>query len=159
MKKVFIDYTSYSSDEWFTINYIGTDYVTSVQKFRENLKDSLECGPDDLHSFNLVYVNLRNKDYEKLMKLQQHNSFYYGEDEYNFIQYLIREYDLESDSKVICCDDNSGNLEMIRIYCEEHNLDYDDCDVWEQVSELLWEQDTKLGEEYLDKYLDKWYKI
>lgn len=48
---------------------------------------------------------------------------------------------------------------MIRIYCEEHNLDSNDCDVWEQVSELLWEQDPQLGEEYLDKYLDKWYKI
>ena len=65
MKKVFINFTSYDGNEWVVIHHVGTDMTESVQEFKKNLKDYLSIGPDDCHSFNLIKVNLKNKDYDR----------------------------------------------------------------------------------------------
>ena len=156
MKKVFIGFTSYDGNEWYSIDFVDTDYNNSVQQFRNNLKRNLESGPDDQHLFGLVYVNLKNKDYERLMKVQQGTSLYDGED-YELIEELYNDYGF--DSKLVCYDDNSGNIEIVNMYCEDNNLDSDDEDVWEEVSDLLWNEDEQLYSDYLDKYLDKYFKI
>jgi hypothetical protein len=147
MKKVFINFTDYSNGEWTSIHYVGTDYQTSVQEFKKNLKESLSIGPDDQHSFNLVYVNLRNKDYDKLIELINSET-----DVNDFMKYLIDEYDLYS--KVVCCDDNSGNYEIINLYCEENNLDVDDDDVYQEVWDLFCGQNEDLYNTYIDRYIE-----
>ena len=125
-------------------------------EFRDNLKRNLESGPDDQHLFGLVYLNMSNKEYERLMKIKFGTSLYDGK-QYEFIDELYNLYNF--DSGLVCQDDNSGNIEIVNMYCEDNNLDPDDEDVWEEVSDLLWNEDEQLYSDYLDKYLDKYFKI
>lgn len=147
MKEVFINFTEYSRGEWFNIHYVGTDYETSVQEFKKNLKESLSIGPDDQHSFNLVYVNLKNKDYKKLIELVDSET-----DVDDFMEYLIDEYDLYSN--VVCYDDNSGNYEIVNLYCEDNDLDVEDDEVYQEVWDLFCGQDEDLYNTYIDKYIE-----
>lgn len=149
MKKVFINYTRYECDEWVIIHHIGTDLTTSVQEFKKNLKESLSIGPDDCHSFNLVQVNLKNKDYERLMNIELENDL--DDEELEFFVELSENYNFNS--KLVCWDDNSGNIEIVSIYCEDCNLDPEDDEVWDDVYDLLM-NDEVLYETYIDKYLD-----
>lgn len=147
MKKVFINFTSYDGNEWVVIHHVGTDMTVSVQEFKKNLKRYLSIGPDDCHSFNLIEVSLKNKDYDRLMTITLQNEL--DEDDLEFFTKLEETYDFE----YICCDDNSGNYEIINLYCEDNNLDSEDDDVFEDVFELLM-NDEKLYETYIDEYLD-----
>ena len=149
MKKIFINYTRYEWDEWINIHYIGTDLDTSVQEFKKNLKESLSIGPDDCHSFNLVQVNLKNKDYERLMKIELESDL--DDEDLEFFVELSENYNF--DSKLVCFDDNSGNIEIVNIYCNENNLDSEDDGVFEDVYELLM-NDESLYDTYIDKYLN-----
>lgn len=146
MKKVFINYTRYESDEWIVIHHIGTDVDTAVQEFKKNLKESLSIGPDDCHSFHLVEVNLRNKDYDRLMTIKLENDL--DEDDLEFFVELSENYDF--DSKLVCFDDNSGNYEVIRMYCADNNLDPDDD--YEEACEAVFNNE-QLYDEYLEKYV------
>jgi hypothetical protein len=147
MKKVFINFTSYDGNEWVVIHHVGTDMTDSVQEFKKNLKDYLSIGPDDCHSFNLIKVNLKNKDYDRLMTITLQNDL--DEDDLEFFTELENTYDFD----YICYDDHSGNYEIVKLYCEDNNLDSEDDDVFEDVFELLM-NDEKLYETYIDKYLD-----
>jgi hypothetical protein len=147
MKKVFINFTSYDGNEWVVIHHVGTDMTESVQEFKKNLKDYLSIGPDDCHSFNLIKVNLKNKDYDRLMTITLQNEL--DEDDLEFFTELEETYDFE----YICYDDHSGNYEIVKLYCEDNSLDSEDDDVFEDVFELLM-NDEKLYETYIDKYLD-----
>lgn len=148
MKKVFINYTDYSNGEWIDIHYIGTDLKESIEKFKENLKQSLSSGPDDQHTFYLVEVNLKNKDYDRLLQVEQNESLYDSN--------IIEEFETNYKFKTICWDDHSGNLEILRMYCEDNNLDYDDDDIYQDVRDLLWnEENEELYNIYIDKYIKK----
>jgi hypothetical protein len=147
MKKVFINFTSYDGNEWVVIHHVGTDMTESVQEFKKNLKDYLSIGPDDCHSFNLIKVNLKNKDYDRLMTITLQNEL--DEDDLEFFTELEETYNFD----YICYDDHSGNYEIVKLYCEDNSLDSEDDDVFEDVFELLM-NDEKLYETYIDKYLD-----
>lgn len=147
MKKVFINFTSYDGNEWVVIHHVGTDMTESVQEFKKNLKDYLSIGPDDCHSFNLIKVNLKNKDYDRLMTITLQNDL--DEDDLEFFTELEETYDFD----YICYDDHSGNYEIVKLYCEDNSLDSEDDDVFEDVFELLM-NDEDLYETYINKYLD-----
>jgi hypothetical protein len=147
MKKVFINFTSYDGNEWVVIHHVGTDMTESVQEFKKNLKDYLSIGPDDCHSFNLIKVNLKNKDYDRLMTITLQNDL--DEDDLEFFTELEETYNFD----YICYDDHSGNYEIVKLYCEDNNLDSEDDDVFEDVFELLM-NDEYLYETYINKYLD-----
>ncbi len=147
MKKVFINFTSYDGNEWVVIHHVGTDMTESVQEFKKNLKEYLSIGPDDCHSFNLIKVNLKNKDYDRLMTITLQTDL--DEDDLEFFTELEETYNFD----YICYDDHSGNYEIVKLYCEDNSLDSEDDDVFEDVFELLM-NDEKLYETYIDKYLD-----
>lgn len=147
MKKVFINFTSYDGNEWVVIHHVGTDMTESVQEFKKNLKDYLSMGPDDCHSFNLIKVNIKNKDYDRLMTITLREEL--NEDDLEFFTELEETYNFD----YICYDDHSGNYEIVKLYCEDNSLDSEDDDVFEDVFELLM-NDEKLYETYIDKYLD-----
>mgnify|MGYP006923203558 CR=1 FL=1 len=147
MKKVFINFTSYDGNEWVVIHHVGTDMTESVQEFKKNLKDYLSIGPDDCHSFNLIKVNLKNKDYDRLMTITLQNEL--DEDDLEFFTELEETYNFD----YICYDDHSGNYEIVKLYCEDNSLDSEDDDVFEDVFELLM-NDEDLYETYINKYLD-----
>lgn len=149
MKTVFINYTRYEHDEFIVIHHIGTDEDTSIQEFKKNLKDFLSFGPDDCHSFRLVQVDLKNKDYNRLMKLPLEDSL--EGDDHDFFVELSDDYDF--DCNLVCYEDNSGNYEIVNMYCEDHNLDSDDDDVWDEVNDLL-RDDEDLYETYINKYVE-----
>ena len=157
MKRVFINYVKYDN-EWISIDYIGSDLKTSVEVFKRNLVDYLESGPDDQYRFLLVCVDMTNKDYKTLTDLQMNCSLYLDEDEdHEVFTSLSDKYNFEG--RIVCQDDHSGNLEIIEMYCEDTNLDPDDEDVYEEVSDLLWYEDDDLYKEYLNKYVNKYYKV
>ena len=56
--------------------------------------------------------------------------------------------------KYVCYDDNSGNYEIVKLYCDDNNLDSNDDNVCDDVFELLMNDET-LYDTYIDKYINK----
>ena len=155
MKRVYINFTEYDRSEWFSIKSVGTRFKESVQNFKKSLIESLEIGPDDCHLFSLVWCDLTTEDYDRLLKLPLNESMYSGED-YDFFKYLIETYDLYN--QVVCEDDNSGNFEIINMYCEDHNLDFDDEDIYQEVCDLMWNDDI-IYTRYIKKYVNTKFRL
>lgn len=66
--KVYIIYDRYENDEWFRVDYIGTDKSESNKKFKEKyLPEFLKYGPDDCHSYQLQEVEMTTEQYEQLL--------------------------------------------------------------------------------------------
>ena len=146
MKKVFINFTSYARNEWVVIHHVGNGYTTSTNAFKKNLKRSLAIGPDDCHSFNLVSVNLKDADYDRLMTIKLQEEL--NENDLEFFNRLEKKF------KYVCYDDNSGNYEIVKLYCDDNNLDSNDDNVCDDVFELLMNDET-LYDTYIDKYINK----
>ena len=102
-----------------------------------------------LHGINCKYrAPLKNKDYDRLLQVEQNESLYDSN--------IIEEFETNYKFKTICWDDHSGNLEIIRMYCEDNNLDYDDDDIYQDVRDLLWDDENdELYNIYIDKYIKK----
>jgi hypothetical protein len=69
MKNVYICFDRYEEDEWYNVFFISTDRDESIRKCKEEtLPNFLDHGPDDCHSFQLVEVEMSEKDYDRLLK-------------------------------------------------------------------------------------------
>lgn len=146
MKKYYIVFTDYSSGS-FNIHGVCTKKSDGVKLFKENIKDFLFYGPDDITFLRLVEVELEPEEVE-LLKLN---------DESNGISELL-DYKIWSrncDELLVEGRDSIWNT-IIPSYCRDHDLDPDDDDEFDEGREILFTNDEMFSD-YVDYYIEENY--
>ena len=140
--KVYICFDRYEHDEWYNVFFIETDRDESIKKCKEEtLPDFLNYGPDDCHSFQLVEVEMFQKDYDRLMKWfndpnQSLENF--GDRSSDYFKWMCELYDLigcvDYHSMILISTDGCSDYsEIVRYY----SVMYKDCDI-EEVGDVDW---------------------
>ena len=158
--KVYIIYDRYEHDEWFNIDYVGTDREESIKKFKEEcLPDFISYGPDDCHSYQLQEVEMNNNQYYMFMEWYEEDSSPDNEssDLYKFMVNLFDETGVVGNTSVLCCTDGcSDNIDIVHFYGQSKGLDTEDDEVFDTVQEELFD-DEDLYQKVLKKYIKKYY--
>lgn len=153
MKSVYIIYDRYEHDEWYSVYYLGTNYDKAVKNFKEKaLPKFISYGPDDCHSFQLQHVFMSDYRYRQLRALVNAKD---KEDELR--EFMIEIYDEEEYEveTIFFTDGCSDALEIIQLYCDENNLDYNNTDDKATAYKAL--EDTETWNEYLHMYIQNEY--
>lgn len=153
MKDVYITYDRYEHDEWYSVYHLGVNYDKAIQDFREvSLPSFINYGPDDCHSFQLQRVVMSDYKYRKLRALVNAAD---KEDELR--EFLMEiydgdEYEVET---IFFTDGCSDAWEIVRLYCDENGLDYENPDEQEEAREAL--EDEETWDEYIALYINSNY--
>lgn len=132
--KVYICYDRYENDEWFNVEYIGTDKDESIRKVRDEiLPEFLNYGPDDCHSFQLQVLDLTKEQYEQLLEWDKDNDQStlenYGDESSDYFKFMCEVYESMSyDDCLIFTDGCSDYSEIVKYYGKMKGLDPDDID-------------------------------
>ena len=141
--KVYICFDRYERDEWYNVFFISTDRDESIRKCKEEtLPDFLNYGPDDCHSFQLVEVEMFQKDYDRLLKWdndpnQKLENF--GDKSSDYFKWMCELYDLigcvdQQYRILISTDGCSDYTEIVRYYSVFYkNKDMEDVSDYEWV--------------------------
>lgn len=162
--KVYITYDRYERDEWYNVYYISTSKKDSIKHCKEvDLVNFISCGPDDCHSFKLQEVEMTKEQYNQLMKWFDDDSVSlenYGEDSSDYFKFMFDLYDqtgvVGNKSVIISTDGCTDNIDIIHFYGKENRLDTTDDDVYYEVEEKLFSDET-LYDEVLKKYINETY--
>lgn len=153
MKDVYITYDRYEHDEWYSVYHIGVNYDKAVRDFREHsLPDFIAYGPDDCHSFQLQRVEMSDYKYRKLRALVNASDKTEELREFMMDLYHETEYEVET---IFFTDGCSDAWEIVRLYCEENGLDYDNGEEQEAAREAL--EDEETWNEYVQLYVSSNY--
>lgn len=146
MKKYYIIFTSYSSES-FNIHGVCTRKLDGVRLFKEQIKDFLSYGPDDLTYLRLVKVELEPEEVE-LLKLN---------DDSNEIFKLLDDeiWSRDCDELLVEGCDSIWN-EIIPSYCRDHELNPDDEDDFDEGREILF-TDDEMFSDYVEYYIEENY--
>ena len=150
--KVYICFDRYERDEWYNVFFISTDRDESIRKCKEEtLPDFLNYGPDDCHSFQLVEVEMFQKDYDQLLKWdndpdQKLENF--GDKSSDYFKWMCELYDLigcvdQQYMILISTDGCSDYTEIVRYY----SVFYKNKDI-EDVSDYEWVFSDEYDEYY-----------
>lgn len=162
--KVYICYDRYERDEWYSVEYIGTDRDESIKKVKEEILPDFLCyGPDDCHSFQLQVVEMSKKDYNQLLKWDSDPSQKlenYGTGNSDYFEFMCQLYDLtgEYDCCLISTDGCSDFYEMIKYYGQMKGIDPEDFEDYEdELQEEFCSMDDKECREIIKKYVQETY--
>jgi hypothetical protein len=162
--KVYIIYDRYEHDEWFSIDYVGTDREESIKKFKEEcLPDFISYGPDDCHSYQLQEVDMDNNMYKMFMKWYEEDSGpqNYGDRSSDLFKFMVNLYDesgvVGNTSVLYCTDGCSDSVDVVHFYGQSKGLDTGDDDVYYDLQEELF-NDEDLYQKVLKKYIKKYYR-
>lgn len=146
MKKYYIVFTSYSSES-FNIHGVCTKKSDGVKLFKEQIKDFLSYGPDDITYLRLVKVELEPEEVE-VLKLN---------DESDEIFELLEDeiWSRDCDELLVEGCDTIWD-EIIPSYCRDHDLNPDDDDEFDQGREILF-NDDEMFSDYVDYYIEDNY--
>jgi hypothetical protein len=162
--KVYIIYDRYERDEWFSIDYVGTDRNESIKKFKEEcLPDFISYGPDDCHSYQLQEVEMTQEQYDTFTKwIKEGQSLEnYGRESSDLFKFMVNLYDetgvVGNTSVLLSTDGCSDYIDMIHFYGKSKGLDTEDDEVFEELQEELY-NDEELYQKVLKKYIKKYYR-
>lgn len=146
MKKYYIVFTSYSSES-FNIHGVCTKKSDGVKLFKEQIKDFLSYGPDDITYLRLVKVELEPEEVE-VLKLN---------DESDEIFELLEDeiWSRDCDELLVEGCDTIWD-EIIPSYCRDHDLNPDDDDEFDQGRDILF-TDDEMFSDYVDYYIEENY--
>lgn len=146
MKKYYIVFTSYSSES-FNIHGVCTKKSDGVKLFKEQIKDFLSYGPDDITYLRLVKVELEPEEVE-VLKLN---------DESDEIFELLEDeiWSRDCDELLVEGCDTIWD-EIIPSYCRDHDLNPDDDDEFDQGRDILF-TDDEMFSDYVDYYIEDNY--
>jgi len=146
MKKYYIVFTSYSSES-FNVHGVCTKKSDGVKLFKEQIKDFLSYGPDDITYLRLVKVELEPEEVE-VLKLN---------DESDEIFELLEDeiWSRDCDELLVEGCDTIWD-EIIPSYCRDHDLNPDDDDEFDQGREILF-NDDEMFSDYVDYYIEDNY--
>ena len=137
--KVYIIYDRYEHNEWFRVDYVGTNRDESIRKCKEEtLPDFLNYGPDDCHSFQLVCIDITKSQYNNLKKWSEEVGTiedYKDDENRDFYEFMCRVYDDEfTVETIISTDGCSDYTEIVKYYSVFYkNKDIEDVDDYEWV--------------------------
>lgn len=143
MKKVIVMYVRDSGD--YSIEGVFNDYQNAMKSFTQNVKSFLSMGPDDYITYHLDEINLKNSDYDKLMKVLEDDKFY------DIQEFLSSVLENNHRCKPLCWESNSGNIEIVELYMKDNDISEDEDDE-EDWYEYVWNNDD-IYSKYLDKYV------
>jgi hypothetical protein len=164
--KVYVCYDRYEHDEWFSVYSVGTDRDEMIKKCKEeDLPSFIEYGPDDCHSFQLVCIDIKKSQYNKLKKWSEEIGSIedYGDDEHrDFYEFMCEVYDDEYTIETIISTDGCSDVfEVIKYYgvmykgveCEDiSDIDWLYSDEFEEYQEELM-NDEDLWKKVLREYI------
>ncbi len=137
---VYITYDRYERDEWYSVYHIDTNKKRAIKHFREvDLPNFVEYGPDDCHSFQLQKVVMPRRDYLKLCKMVEDDSY---AEQGELKKMLISIFDESPEAgyeveNIFFTDGCSDNMEIIKYYCEKNEMDPENDDDFDKVGKLL----------------------
>jgi hypothetical protein len=150
--KVYICFDRYERDEWYNVFFISTDRDESIRKCKEEtLPDFLNYGPDDCHSFQLVEVEMFQKDYDRLLKWDNdpdQKLENYGDKSSDYFNWMCELFDLigcvdQQYMILISTDGCSDYTEIVKYY----SVFYKNKDI-EDVSDYEWVFSDEYDEYY-----------
>jgi len=69
--KVYLIFDRYGCDEWYSLDYVGTKKTESIKRYQTLVKDMIDLGPDDNHSYCLVCVTFLTRDEYNILRMSE----------------------------------------------------------------------------------------
>lgn len=152
MKEIYITYDRYGRDEWYSVYHLGVNKKKAVQDFlHTSLPSFIRYGPDDCHAFQLQCVYMSDYQYRKLRALVNAN-----DKTAELTAFMTRIYAEAYETETLFFTDGCSDLtEIARLYCESHNMDFNNV----ADSDAAWQalDNDDVFEEYLQQYIAKEY--
>ena len=146
MKKYYIVFNSYGSES-FNIHGVCTKKSDGVKLFKEQIKDFLSYGPDDITYLRLVKVELEPEEVE-VLKLNN--------DSTEILELLEDEIWSRDCDELLVEGCDTIYTEIIPSYCRDHNLNPDDEDDFDEGQEILL-NDDEMFSNYINRYIEENY--
>lgn len=153
---VYITYDRYERDEWYSVYHIETNKQRAIKHFLEvDLLDFVTYGPDDCHSFQLQKVLMPRKDYLKLCKMVEDDSYSEHGELKDMMMNIYNEsseagYEVEN---IFFTDGCSDNVEIVKYYCVKNGMDPENSEDFDKAQELLCNNEelyTRVARGYID---------
>jgi hypothetical protein len=164
--KVYLTYFRYDRGECYSIYNIETNLKRSLKSWKEkDLPNFLGYGPDDVSQLYLVKCDLTKSEVQLIKDFMESDKDY-DKDFYDLMSTKVHDCYEE-----ICCTSGDEVWEVVDFVCEycrttvlfteflpyHSTLNFDDEDeLREQIQEIIFDNDDKMWETVLKKYID-WY--